>query len=144
MLLLLLYCTGWSTSSASVIDGGDTGGNVVVSGSPPVLVGERTGSRLYFPLLQYTLPPPAAPAAPAPAAAPLPRRTWTMLRAQTSPDAEGSPTAPNTDAVFVTADHGLSWLYVADEPVQKRMCHRYPLSERDTPALHRECNRQRC
>lgn len=58
-----------------------------------------------------------------------------MLRAQTSGDAEGSTADPNTDAVFLSTDQGRTWRHVAEEPVQKRMCHPYPLTEADAPAL---------
>ena len=57
-----------------------------------------------------------------------------MLRAQTSGDAEGTVADPNTDAVFVSSDHGASWQHVADEAVQKRMCHPFPLTAGDAAA----------
>lgn len=129
LLLLGASCCG---STATVTDT-----SVSVTAEPPVLVGERTGSRLFFPLLQYRLPALAAAgsahgtteAASAAVDGPI------MLRAQTSPDAEGSAASPNTDAVFISSTDGRNWSYVGDEPVQKRMCHPYPLSADDAPAL---------
>eukprot|EP01045_Picozoa_sp_COSAG04_P034069 COSAG04_NODE_7303_length_1150_cov_40.054234_2_plen_229_part_01 len=83
--------------------------SVTVTGASPVLVGNRTGQRLFFPLLQFPLGGDAS--------------RGIMLRAQTSPDAEGSPTSPNTDAVFLSKDLGKSWsLLEENDPVQKRQC----------------------
>ena len=82
---------------------------VSVSADTPVLVGNRTGGRLFFPLLQHSFGGSAA--------------AGIMLRAQTSPDAEGSAAHPNTDAVFLSRDLGKSWeLIEQNDPVQKRMC----------------------
>ena len=124
VLALATCCCCLSTNplTAHPLHGPTT--TVQVTAEPPTLIGARSGSRLYFPLLQHTLP-----AGVGENAGPI------MLRAQTSPDAEGSPTQPNTDAVFVTANHGASWIHVADEPVQKRMCYAYPLSAGAAPAL---------
>ena len=98
-LLLLLLAPAAVASEASV----------TVTGASPVLVGNRTGQRLFFPLLQFPLGGDAS--------------RGIMLRAQTSPDAEGSPTSPNTDAVFLSKDLGKSWsLLEENDPVQKRQC----------------------
>ena len=101
-LLLLLLAPAAAHAAAS-----DT--TVTVTGASPVLVGNRTGQRLFFPLLQFPLGGDAS--------------LGIMLRAQTSPDAEGSPTSPNTDAVFLSKDLGKSWsLLEENDPVQKRQC----------------------
>ena len=103
-LLLLLLAPAAANAVAVASDT-----SVTVTGASPVLVGNRTGQRLFFPLLQFPLGGDAS--------------RGIMLRAQTSPDAEGSPTSPNTDAVFLSKDLGKSWsLLEENDPVQKRQC----------------------
>jgi hypothetical protein len=101
ILLLALLLLAAAAKGTSAI--------VSVTAAAPVLVGNRSGSRLFFPLLQFPLGGDA--------------RHGIMLRAQTSPDAEGSRSSPNTDAVFLSKDLGASWLLLEEnDPVQKRQC----------------------
>jgi beta-fructofuranosidase len=90
---------------------------ITVRGEVSVEAASRNGSRLYFPMAQYSMGPLAAD-----------RANVIMLRAQTLQDTEGSAKDPDRDAAFSTHDYGASWQYVADEPVQKVMCYSYPVA----------------
>jgi hypothetical protein len=93
-LLSLLVGVGWSLAAPTV------------TLHTPMLVANRTGERLFFPLLQHSF-----------------GNDTIMLRAQTTGDATGSAADPNQDAVFVRRDLGDSWQLVEyNDPVQKRMC----------------------
>jgi hypothetical protein len=80
---------------------------VQVGAGPPVMVGNRTGQRLWFPNTMVALGGDAR---------------VVMLRAQTTSDLDNA-----SDAVFISRDLGTSWRHFSDEPVQKRMCTPYPL-----------------
>ena len=86
----------------------DEGGAVLVTAAAAVLVTNRTGKRLFSPLLQHSMGGDA--------------NKGIMLRAQTTADAEGSAAHPNLDAVFLSTDLGKSWAPLAMDVVQKRMC----------------------